>query len=164
MWCVTHQPFRARQQPVPSRPTSTPTGTALSTSTTPAGGFHHPERATHNACQEICQRFNLGRCNKGAECYLTLPTSAGSQAVVENTPPKPAHVLHQWPSELQRAHTTLRRSNFEHELRLHPDKAWVTWLLDGIDNGVSIGYTSSVSPFRSRNLSSAHAHPDLVDA
>ena len=71
---------------------------------------------------------------------------------------------HQWPSELQRAHTTLRRSNFEHELRLHPDKAWVTWLLDGIDNGVSIGYTGSVSPLRSCNLSSAHAHPDVVDA
>eukprot|EP00731_Ephydatia_muelleri_P036603 Em0288g2a len=44
--------------------------TALSTSTTPAGGFHHPERATHNAGQEICRRFNLGRCNKGAECYF----------------------------------------------------------------------------------------------
>ena len=70
MWCVTHQLFRARQQPVPSRHTSTPAGTALSTSTTPAGGFHHPERATHNAGQEMCQQFNLGRCNKGAECYF----------------------------------------------------------------------------------------------
>ncbi|KAL5505879.1 hypothetical protein EMCRGX_G007418 [Ephydatia muelleri] len=85
-------------------------------------------------------------------------------AVVETTPPKPAHAPHQWPSELQRAHTTLRCSNFEHELRLHPDKAWVTWLLDGIDNCVSIGYTGSVSPLRSCNLSSAHAHPDVVDA
>ena len=56
------------------------------------------------------------------------------------------------------------RFNFEHELRLHPGKAWITWLLDGIDNGVSIGYTGSVSSLRSRNLSSAHAHPDVVDA
>ena len=70
VWCVTHQPFRARQQPAPSRPTTTTAGTALSTSTTPAGGFHHPERATHNAGQEICRRFNFGRCNKGAECYF----------------------------------------------------------------------------------------------
>ena len=70
VWCVTHQPFRARQQPAPSRPTTTTAGTALSTSTTSAGGFHHPERATHNAGQEICRRFNLGRCNKGAECYF----------------------------------------------------------------------------------------------
>ena len=54
------------------------------------------------------------------------PTNAGSQAVGETIPPRPAHALHQWPRELQRAHTTLRRSNFEHELRSHPDKAWVT--------------------------------------
>ena len=34
------------------------------------------------------------------EQSATLPTSAGSQAVVETTPPRPAHVLHQWPREL----------------------------------------------------------------
>ena len=31
--------------------------------------------------------------------------------------------------ELQRAHTPLRRSAFQHELKKHPDKAWVSWLL-----------------------------------
>eukprot|EP00731_Ephydatia_muelleri_P007494 Em0003g1742a len=31
----------------------------------------HTERATHNAGQEICQRFNFGKCNKRAECYFT---------------------------------------------------------------------------------------------
>ncbi|KAL5515458.1 hypothetical protein EMCRGX_G000626 [Ephydatia muelleri] len=31
----------------------------------------HMERATNNACQEICQHFNFGRCNKRAECYFT---------------------------------------------------------------------------------------------
>ena len=35
----------------------------------PAGGSHHMEQATHNARLEICRQFNLGRCNKGAECY-----------------------------------------------------------------------------------------------
>eukprot|EP00731_Ephydatia_muelleri_P021756 Em0014g347a len=55
--------------PVPSRPTTTPAGTTP-TSITPAGSSHHPELATHNAGQEICQRFNLGRCNKGAECFF----------------------------------------------------------------------------------------------
>ena len=94
------------------------------------------------------------------EQAASLPTSAGLQAVVETLPPRPAHVLHQWPRELQRAHTMLRCSNCEHELCLCPDKAWVTWLLDGIHNGVSIG---SVAPLKSRNLSSAHAHPDVVD-
>ncbi|KAL5505964.1 hypothetical protein EMCRGX_G007516 [Ephydatia muelleri] len=43
------------------------------------------------------------------------PTGAGSQAVVENTLPRPGHVLHQWPCDLheltplydQQAHTTM---------------------------------------------------------
>ena len=60
-WCVTHQPFRARQQPVPSRLTTTPAGTTPPSGVAPAGGSHHMERATHNAGQEICQQFNLGR-------------------------------------------------------------------------------------------------------
>ncbi|KAL5474381.1 hypothetical protein EMCRGX_G026321 [Ephydatia muelleri] len=51
-----------------------------------------------------------------------LPTGAGSQAVVESTPPRPGHVLHQWPHDLhkltplcdQRAHTTLRPASSHH--------------------------------------------------
>eukprot|EP00731_Ephydatia_muelleri_P030475 Em0021g998a len=35
-----------------------------------------------------------------------LFTSAGSHAVVENTPAKPAHALHQWPHELTRFYDT----------------------------------------------------------
>ena len=30
-----------------------------------------------------------------------LPTGAGSQAVVESTPPRPGHALHHWPCDLQ---------------------------------------------------------------
>ena len=40
VWCVTHQPFHAWQQPVPSRLTTTPAGT------TPPSGAHgasHPQ-------------------------------------------------------------------------------------------------------------------------
>ena len=66
--------------------------------------------------------------------------------------------------ELQRAHTPLQRSAFEHELKKHPDKAWVSWLLqhpdkawvswllNGIDNGVSTGYNGPHFPFTARNL------------
>ena len=42
MWCVTHQPFHARQQPVPSRLTTTPAGT------TPPSGAHG---ASHPQCR-----------------------------------------------------------------------------------------------------------------
>eukprot|EP00731_Ephydatia_muelleri_P036189 Em0213g2a len=59
----------------------------------------HTERATHNAGQKICQRFNFGKCNKRAECYFTH--RCGSQAVVESTLPRPGNVLHQWPRDLQ---------------------------------------------------------------
>ena len=65
--------------------------------------------------------------------------------------------------ELQRAHTPLRRSQFVSELASHPDKAFVSWLLHSIDNGVSLGYagprTSQISP----NLSSARVHPVVID-
>ena len=39
VWCVTHQPFHARQQPVPSRLTTAPAGT------TPSGAHRaiHPQ-------------------------------------------------------------------------------------------------------------------------
>ena len=70
VWCVTHQPFHAWQQPVPSRLTTTPAGTSLPYGVTPADGSHHMEQATHNAGQVICRRFNYGKCNKRAECYL----------------------------------------------------------------------------------------------
>eukprot|EP00731_Ephydatia_muelleri_P007891 Em0004g229a len=79
----------------------------------------------------------------------TSPTGAGSLAAVESTLPSPAPApALQGLSELQRAHTPLRRLAFERELKGHPDKAWVSWLLNGIDNGVS----------------TATMHPEIVDA
>ena len=61
------------------------------------------------------------------------------------------------------APTPLRRSQFESELALHPDKAWVSWLLQGIDNGVQLGYTGPHTSFIARNLHSAHQRPDIND-
>ena len=68
------------------------------------------------------------------------PTGAGSLAVVEGTLSSPATApALQGLSELQRAHTPLQRSAFEQELKGHPAKAWVSWLLNGIYNGVATG-------------------------
>ena len=75
------------------------------------------------------------------EQSASLPTGAGSQAVVESTLPRTARTLHQWPSELQRVTPLYDALTLSTNYVLHPDKAWVIWLLDGIDNGVSIGYT-----------------------
>ena len=43
-------------------------------------------------------------------------------------------------NKLTGAHTPLRHSQFERELANHPDKAWVSRLLTGIDMGIDIGY------------------------
>ena len=67
--------------------------------------------------------------------------------------------------ELQRAHTPLRRSAFEHELKKHPDKAWVSSrLLNGIDNDVSTSYNDPHFSFTARNLTSALQHPEILDS
>ncbi len=65
--------------------------------------------------------------------------------------------------ELQRAHTPLRRAQFLSELQRHPDKAWVTWLLNAIDHGVAIGYTGPRRSRQTRNLASAAVHPEAID-
>ena len=46
----------------------------------------------------------------------------------------------------------------------HPDKAWVSWLLHSILNGVSIGYKGSHTPYTARNLHSALQHPDVISS
>lgn len=67
-------------------------------------------------------------------------------------------------TELTRAHTPLRHSQFESELANHPNKAFASRLLKGIRQGVSIGYEGPRSPTNTRNLSSAYQHPDVIEA
>ena len=98
------------------------------------------------------------------ELNATMPTSAGAQVVVGTTPLQPALVPSWHPRELQQAHTPLRSSTFEQELRNHPNKAWISWLLSGIDNRVSTGYNGPRFPHTARNLASALKHPDIIDA
>ena len=91
-----------------------------------------------------------------------LPTSVGSQAAVATTLARPSPRPPQGPLADLRVHTTLRHSEFERELHNHPDKAWVSWLLHSILNGVSIGYKGPHTPYTARNLSSALQHPDVI--
>eukprot|EP00731_Ephydatia_muelleri_P000990 Em0001g990a len=91
-------------------------------------------------------------------------TSAPSQAAERLTLPTLVPTPLRWPHELQRARTPLRGSAFELELSHHPDKAWVSRLLIGINNGVSTGYKDTHYHFQARNLASALAHPEVVDA
>ncbi|KAL5463980.1 hypothetical protein EMCRGX_G032933 [Ephydatia muelleri] len=143
VWCVTNPALRTRQQSSYPR-----IGASVIPAQHPAattGSLHHGEHATHTA--------SGGR------------PRAGPLAAVESTLPSPAPApALQGLSELQRAYTPLRRSAFERELKGHPDKAWVSWLLNGIDNGVSTGCKGPHFPFTARNLTSALQHPEIVDA
>lgn len=80
-----------------------------------------------------------------------LPTSAGSQVAGVTTLARPV------PGPLgsladQQVHTPLQPSEFERELRNHRDKAWVTWLLNSIQYGVSISFNGPHTPCTARNL------------
>lgn len=66
--------------------------------------------------------------------------------------------------ELIRAHTPLRHSQFESELANHPNKALVSKLLKGIRQGVNIGYRGPRGPTNTRNLASAHKHPEVIES
>ena len=75
---------------------------------------HHPqqallhylvysERATSMQARRFASVSSLAGATRGQSAIS--PTCAGSQAVVESTPPRPGHVLHQWSRDI---HTTLR--------------------------------------------------------
>ena len=72
MWCVTHQPFHARQQPVPSRLTTTGAGT-----TPPSGASHAPTMQARS----FASVSTLAGATRGQSAIL--PTGAGSQTVVD---------------------------------------------------------------------------------
>ena len=147
VWCSTRRSFRA---PISSRlgpPTHRPNSGLSTPATTNTNG---PSRRTHTeGGAEICKRYNLGNCTRGRSASSLMP--AGMQAVELCTQPRHAPCGLPLVNELQRAHSPLRCSGFERELRNYPDKAFVTWLLDAIDNGVSIGYSGPRTPHTSHN-------------
>ena len=102
------------------------------------------------------------KCTKGAEWHYAH--KCWGPACGGDHPLQPALVPSWHPRQLPRPHTPLRSSTFEQELRNHPNKAWISWLLSGIDYGVSTGYNGPRFPHTARNLASALKHPDIIDA
>ena len=92
---------------------------------------------------------------------LNLLTCAGTRGALGTTLQKGAP---RNPTEPQRAHTPLRHFQFERELKTHPDRAWVSWLLHGMKYGVKIGYDGPRSLIKAKNLPSAYKHPHIIDA
>ena len=101
-------------------------------------------------CRDL-QVLQPRKLHKGGGVQVHSCMPAGMQAVELCTQPRHAPCRLPLVNELQRAHSSLRCSGFERELRNYPDKAFVTWLLDAIDNGVSIGYSGPRTPHTSHN-------------
>ena len=157
---VRHQSALSFQATTPHQPTDDNIY-CVGPSTHPGGSSGSSHHATHTPSGEICRRFNFGKCTKGAEC--TFAHKCWVTGCMGITLPRPAPGSLRELRELKRTYTPLRRSAFEHELKAHPDKAWVSWLLNGIDNGVSTGYNGPHFSYTARNLTSALQHPEVVD-
>ena len=106
-WCVTHQPFHAWQQPVPSRLTTTPAGTA------PPSGAHgasHPQVLGPRLWwRALCQ--GLAMCCTSSPVISSEFTQLYDQ--LSHTTLCPVNSHHSTNSKLtplydQQAHTTLR--------------------------------------------------------
>ena len=153
---VRHRnPFRARQCRLPAPP--------LARAQLPQQGMPATSRAIALYSPALARRYVAVLTTQSAPRELngTMPTSAGAHVVVGTTPLQPS-LLPSWhPRQLPRP---LQSSTFEQELRNHPNKAWISWLLSGIDNGVSTGYNGPRFPHTARNLASALKHPDIIDA
>ena len=125
---------------------------------TPPIAPSNPVKLTPRAAR----RFANATTSAAAPSRMNVPslTAAGSQAAMRHTLAEGVPN-----SDPQRGHTPLRHSQFEKELANHPEKAWVSWLLNAIQHGVSLGYRGPRGPStQPRNLVSSHQHPHIVSA
>ena len=58
--------------------------------------------------------------------------------------------------------TPLLHLHFRRELTNHPDKAWVSWLLNAIHQGVTIGYDGPQGPMLAKNFTSVYQHEQII--
>ena len=122
--------------------------------------------------QTPCTRFNhSGNCAKPPCRLVTVPNHnvglpiSATNVIDLDTVALPTPVLH---SDLKPANPLLTKvltpiniTNFSNALHHHPDL--VTYLIDGLTNGFSIGYNNVThSPTRPKNLLSATEHPTEV--
>ena len=128
---------------------------------TPPTAEDNPNRPTAKFTTRPARKYASGTIWADAPLVTSAssPTPAGSLAVTESTLAEGAQN-----SDPKWGHTPLRHSQFGRELAHHPNKAWVSWLLQSIRKGVSLGYTGPRGPSTAPNLISAHTHPDVVTA
>ena len=138
VWAVTQPSFRQpgvpqhtqsfrEKVPVVARlgpPAATPTSsnpTRLSIHHTPYTIHHTP------GGQEICRRYNYGKCTRGSE-YSFAHVCAGTRGALGPPCKRVPQEIQLSPSGLICHYDTFIRR----ELNTHPDRAWVSWLLHGM--------------------------------
>ena len=128
-------------------------GTAFSALLLPSGDLYIPVNQghaldAHARWQRKKKKKSVNDTTSDDAPWVTtaaLPTLAGSPAATSHTRESGAPS-----SSLQRGHITLRHSQFERELLNHPDKAWASWLLNAIHEGVPLVDTSPKGPTKPR--------------
>ncbi|KAL5489349.1 hypothetical protein EMCRGX_G018433 [Ephydatia muelleri] len=122
VWCVTHQPFHAWQQPVPSRLTTTPAGQAYSTiwytrSEPPTGAgsqavvestLPRPGHVLHQWPRDLHELTPLYE----QQAHTTLRTASSHHST--NSKLTPFYTSELTPLYEQQAHTILRLANSHH--------------------------------------------------
>ena len=73
VWCVTNPPFRTRPQSHTNPQIRTSTGASVLQGATTGSSHHSSEHTTHTPSghEEICPRFNFGKCSEGTECAFS---------------------------------------------------------------------------------------------
>ena len=93
------------------------------------------------------------------EATTPLPTAGSNEPVVASSPSVSLST-----SQLasHRPFTPINISALKTELSKHPDREFVSFLLDGLSHGFRIGYTGPRDTLISSNLSSALNQPEIV--
>ena len=83
------------------------------------------------------------QAERSSEQTITLTANKSTSAITRGCR-LPMYLLDKimsTPTRRMRGHIPLQHSQFVSELANHPDKAFVSWFLYSVDNGVSLGYT-----------------------
>ena len=157
---ASHQSLPAQAQP------TMPAHGTLAIQFVPPEQTSPPDSARHQKASHTQQREQKSASASIHPVVVQKWTHASSSTLatgeaVKETTQHPGAPL--GPSLLSSILTPLRLLKFKEELRNHPNPAWVSDILTGIDKGVPLGYHGPRCQRISRNLTSAFQHPEIID-
>ena len=122
-----------------------------------------PEDSLHNSGQPqltFCRDFNRSMCRRPDcrfdHCCEYCRASHPGKDCSTNGSINPLAKPQPW--------TPIRSFILEHELSIHPDKAFVKQLIYDLQHGCAIGYNGPQFANLAKNLPSAYQQPEVIDA